>query len=923
MIVPTRGQSHLIKQRCMSEGLPLLGVEFLTPGLARKKWITLTEDTQSALGREFLLLGLRSCISRNLTALPKGDPARGFWRSLQSDPERALDDFDALLKAGWRARDFPRPELAAIFLELTTWVESSGCMLAPVQSELAALQPLTPTAPRVGGRLLVVGLTAESWGEFFNVVALIRRMDAVTVVLPEPAFRGRGALDEKWIELWQSLLGVEPELAEEGELGPSCAAVGALWTHEDGSAAKSMVIVGRTRTDEMALVAHKIRELLAAGAGNIGVIFPRADAAHLRLTRLLTTADVPFADLLESAGPPPVDVQVQRALVTFYARGARLDELLLLWPRLRAIGAVTQSTAAARDVCERLFDETQSHALANNLGRLQQQSRPAGQEVARIAAIILPAWPAELTLSEARERFEHTCEQLDLELTANWIALRTFADRTQEKFPVAVVLETLAAFLPEKSAVPAAPGRGVFARVTLTSRRRAEGLTWSHLLLVESNAGVWPERREPSCWLTDEARTDLNRRGRFSLGIFTVEDRAGLERQGFASLAADTQERVIFSASLFDEAEPELQLAPNSWLERVLWSQGKAQEPGGLEQAFANLAQTTEAPSGGTPQSEWLKIWHGRRDAGRPFDEWFFAADPAKIKPDHLSARLIESGVQDPVELWFSAVLGIKRVAWEPLVRIKPKIMGQLVHGLLAAALRSTEVSPTGFGPMPSPETAEKILQQKLAQLREQWPRDFYWDSFHAELAAMARELLAQALGCGAGDYVATELRLPSEAVLQLGDMTLPVTGRMDLVRADRPQWQDANIEIVDFKTGGDAKLSAERMGRNAAGLQLGIYLAAAQSLKIAGGQVWMLKPRADGATPLELVDLPVALGQLERLQRMLTDGIYGALTPDRSNYGPGGLVWPLACPPVAQKVLARKYCATFGGVETEEASDE
>ena len=923
VVVPTRGQAHLIKQRCMREGVPLLGVEFLTPGLARKKWLASGQAKAPALGRELLLLGLKSRIAQRLKPLKPGAPSWGYWRSLQSDPERALDDFDELLKAGFRASDFPRSELVEVFDDLTGWVESMGASLAPLQSEAAALKPLTDIEQRIGGRLLVLGLSAEAWGEFFNVIALIRRMGAVTVILPEPAFRGRGALDEKWIELWQSMLGVEAEIVEEMDPCESCVAVGELWTHESGSADRAEVIVGQTKTDEMVLVVKKIRSLLANGAENIGVVFPRADAAHLRLARLLTTQGVPFADLLETAGPPPIDVQVQLALVTFYERGARLDELLALWPLLRAIGLVNQTNAVARDVCERVFDETQSRALANNLARLQTRDRPEWREVARIVALLLPVWPIELTLRVALERFEQTCEKLGLELTSGWIALRSFAARSNEVYPLEVVLGTVKLFLPVKSAVTNPAGRGNFAPVTLTSRRRAEGLAWSHLILVESNAGLWPERRQGSGWLTDDDRTKLNQRSRFSLGVYTAEDRAMLERHGFASLAGDTREKVIFSAALFKEEEPELPLAPNAWLERVLWGQGKANGPGGLERAFAEMALTALDSSPTSAMENWRSIWLGRRDPRRPFDEWFLSADPAKIQPDHLTARLIESGLQDPAEFWFSSVLGITRMGWEPLVRVKAKVMGQLAHGLMASALRSTEVTPDGFGPMPSLEQSQSIMKQQLAQIRSQWPRDCYWDSFQAELANLGRELLMRAHEGEHGQFVATELRLPAGATLRVGDMRVPVTGRMDLVRSDQPQWDGANVEIFDFKTGGDAKLSADRMARSGDGLQLGIYLAAVQSLKIADGKVWMIKARADVAQPLGLEELPEALGQLERLRMFIETGKYGALTRDRSKYGIGGFVWPVACTPVPYSVLAAKFAATFGGMINKEGEDE
>jgi len=126
-------------------------------------------------------------------------------------------------------------------------------------------------------------------------------------------------------------LGVEPGLLEPAEARPG-AAVAQLWTGERGDAAPATLLVGHTRADEMQLVADEIARRLAAGPGNLAVIFPRADAAHLRLARLLTERGLPFNDLLETAGPVGADAQLQRALLAFYERGARLEELLALWP---------------------------------------------------------------------------------------------------------------------------------------------------------------------------------------------------------------------------------------------------------------------------------------------------------------------------------------------------------------------------------------------------------------------------------------------------------------------------------------------------------------------------------------------------------------------------------------------------------------
>ena len=915
VIVPTRGQAQALKQRCLREGVALLGVEFLTPGLARQKWLGLAAAARPTIGRELLLFGLRTLVARRLAPLAPDDPAWGFWQSLQSDPERALDDFDDLLKAGFRAADFPLERLRAVFQELADWVAAHGYALAAEVAEHAGLAA-DPAAGRIGGRVLVSGLGPEMWGEFFNVAAFVRRCDAMTVVLPEPAFRGRADLDEKWVALWAELLGVEAQPIDAPEPAASCEAVGALWGHGAEAPARVRLLVGRTRGDEMRLVAREIAAQLARGAENIGVVFPRADAGHQRLARLLQESGVAYADLLEAAGPPPLEVQAQRALLDFLAGGSRLEGLLALWPLLRAAGGVTLPLAAARRAVERSFDVRQTHAVA---AHVDDWAEPA-PELARVARALQPAWPAEIALADALRRVRAACAALAREAPDGWGPLDALAAREPAPLPGPVVLTALASFLPSRGPVAEVPGRGHFARVTLGTWRRMEGVAWSHLILAESNAGSWPARREPSCWLPDEARAQLNERSRFSLGLFTSDERAALERAGYQGLARDTAHEVIFSAALFDEAEPERRLAPNAWLERVLWTEGGAGPELRLEEAFERRAvEVPAAPSAAAALEAWQDVWQGRREPAQPFDEFFFSGDPRRITPEKLSAKQVERGVQDPAELWFEAVLRVNRVAWEPLARARRKALGQQAHQALAAALHSTEVTK-GFGELPPADEARARLARVLAERRAQWPRDRYWDSFQAELAHLCGALLENVFALDAGRYVATEAWLPAAAAVSRGAWRLPVVGRMDLVRLDRPAWAGAQVDIIDFKTGGDPELSAERMARTGASLQLGVYLAGVRALGAAGGRVWMLRPEPGPAAMIDFGELDAALAKLDWLAAAMTRGTYGALTRDRSDYGPAGYAWPLACTPVKHAVLAAKFAATFGAAEGEAA---
>jgi hypothetical protein len=914
VVAPTRGQTQALKQRCLCEGVALLGVEFLTPGLARKKRLA-----ASGIGRTLQLLVLRSRIEACVAPLGPDDRERGLWKSLESDLESALADFEDLIRGGFRAEHFPRPELRRVFAEMASWMEEHGYALGPLQDEIAGLSKPGSGESPLADRLLVLAGGAEGWGEFFGLVALARRCGSVSVVLAEPDFRGGGGSGEEWINVWQTVLGVEARVIDANP-ADSCAGVADLWNGDGGSAERADVIVGRSKSDEMDLVARSVVRLLAEGSDNIAVIFPGAGAAHARMARLLEERDVPFADLIGMVGTAPVDTLVQRALADFYERGCRLEELLALWPLLRSLNLAHLPPADARRACQKLFDEVLSHSLEPHVGRLEESEDPHWREVGRVARLLMPGWPQQLAPSEALDRFEAARDRLSVGEPAGWSALREFARRATEPMPARAILEAIRSFLPEKGPA-AARAREGFCRVTLTTCRRAAGVAWSDVIFTGANRGVWPEKREPSCWLGDDSRRELERaQGRFSLGLPTSDDRAAFERRLYCSIARDTRRRVAFSAALFSDEEPELALGPNPWLERVMWSKGLMSAAKAGSEAFERLARSRPAgqPAGDKdPLDAWLGIWSRRRDRAAPFDEYFLGEPGCGHRPDSLSASQIERGVEDPATLWFDALLRVSRVDWRPFTRARKKSIGNAVHRALAAAFRGAPVEGS-FLAMPDRDAAAARLEGELRRIRALWPADRYWDSFHGDVSRAARELLERVFELPAAGYCAVEVRLPMGSSVPLGGVDrIAVHGRMDLVLSDRPGWGGARIEVVDFKTGGASKLSAVRMASTGASLQLGVYLEAVRSVG-ATGSVWMLKPEERPAM-LGTDELERSCSKLVVLGAHLQRGIYGARTADRSEYS-HGFEWPLACAPIAAAILESKFSLTFGAVPQAEA---
>jgi hypothetical protein len=906
LVAPTRGQIQALKQRCVSEGVPVMGVEFLTAGMARRK-----RSPEPVLAPGLQELILRNAIEERLALLGADDPARGLWRSLSSDIESALRDFADLLRAGLGARDFPHPELREVFGLLEAWADRHAYAL-PVRDDRAALEGPAAGAP-LAARVLILAGGAENWGEYYGWVALARCAGAVTLSLAEPEFTGRGALGEEWVGLWERTLGVDAVPVDSADPEASCSDLADLWNGGGRSAEGAHVIVGASKIDEIALVADALGRLIDGGAESVAVIFRGTGPAHARLARLLKERGLPYTDLVGVAGTPPVDTLVQRALVGFYERGCRLEEFLALWPLLRSLGIAQLSLSEARQVCQELFDETPTHGVESHLARLQASDAVARRELARVAGLLLPGWPDRLTPADALTRFEGVRDRLVLGEPSGWSALRAFAHRAaDEPMSARALLGAIRDFLPEKGPAAGAPGRSEFSRIALTTARRAAGLVWSDVVFVESNAGIWPERREPSPWLADEPRRELAQAGGVRRGLVTADDRSAIERRILCAIARDTRRSVVLSAALLDEEEPEVRLWPNALLESVLWSQDEKPAEGASEAAFERRARRAGGARSDLagPPANWLGVWTSRRDPQRPFDGYFLADPSRRWIPASLAASQIERGIRDPARLWFDAVLEVERVDWRPFVRDRRKAIGTAVHRLLAAVLKGAPAEGSFFT-LPGRAAAEASLAADLERLRALWPRDRYWDSFHRDVGRAAGEMLAKVYQVARAGFGAVEIRVPEGATVPAGVAgSIRVHGRMDLVLSDRPGWRGASVDIVDFKTGGGAELSAARMRSTGEALQLGVYLLAARWAG-ATGRVWMFKPE-EPSKSMETADVEASSGKLDVLGRHLATGIFGALTPDRDEHT-RIFEWPLACSPIGLAILESKFAATFG----------
>jgi hypothetical protein len=546
LVVSTRGQVHAIRRLVVEQRIPLAGVDILTPGLAGRKLLAAAGEVRMAAGREVAAFGLAELI--------RTIPDAELVRSVRSDPNGYWTALTELLAAGFSPGDFPHPDLSVLAGALETWLAGRGFHFSQRIMQDFALGGRH--APSLGRRLLLWGLGSEHQSEFMTLAALCRVHAEVGVYLPEPRFVGRTEPEEGWADMWSALLGVEPEPIPPGDARPPSMA------HR----------IAGDAVDEATWIVEEALRLHVAGAKSVAVVVPGPGVLHDAVAREFKKKGVEHADFVSRSMPGGSDLAVQRGVVGFQARGCRMDDLVALWPLLKGTGSVRVGRAPVRRALDRLFSDNPVHGLGAHVEIIAGSSQGALKEVSRFLEGVGGIWPSLLSAEEALVRFHSACAGLGLEPAVDLSVFEGFSRRCTDRFETSSILAFLGSFLSEPEG--ACGGRG-FERIVVGTRRRLEGLPWSHVIVGGGHEGGWPEAKETTCWLSDASREELNRRSRFSLGLVTGPEGFRRESASWSRFLGSVTEGVLLTASARDIRDPESPRMANVFLEPLLVRDGE------------------------------------------------------------------------------------------------------------------------------------------------------------------------------------------------------------------------------------------------------------------------------------------------------------------------------------------------------------
>ncbi|MDR1190059.1 MAG: PD-(D/E)XK nuclease family protein [Verrucomicrobiales bacterium] len=823
------------------------------------------------------------------------------------DPAQCLQALDDLGRAGWSGEEADLGEVPSPAREWLRVLAASDAW-APVVDEKLKIESRKLNLGS-GNNLGFPPLQLCFWAwdrelgtEHSLLVAALAAARETVLFLPAPL----EDVEFNWLAELQNLCGSEVEVcAESGFASANEELTEHLFRRGETLPVTRLprVLVGATEADELALLEREVWRCLEAGGagGSIGVVFPARGVLARRLARRLLAAGAPVFDHGGDALPVDWSAEVQQKLAAYYLYGCQVDDFLALAVAWRAGGGAVEPARWRWRLKDAFRLRQTRHVPALLAGA-------AADDEAGALARALGKWPeraewralkdrwqrAARLLGGSTEGLEPLWSRLDPVLAGRVIAGRAF-------------LEYVGGLL--KSARAARAGAEVFARIEIVTPRQAAGRTWGHLIFAESNEGRWPPAVTENPFLTDAARTALNRRRGARGWLFTTGERALLDDKRLRDTLENCAGTTTFTASATDATRPDQPLYPNGLVARLL----ALRDGGGTLAAWRKSVVSVSAPPVVDPldvteRARLAVIAEHRRDPRRAFDEYSFCYPAKHAAGLQWSVTKLEDIANCPATAALSLLFNAEAAGDDDFTRSESWFAGVLAHDWIKRCLAD------GVPPL-------TLMPARLAEVGAALRRELNISGLWLETAFrsarwMADELLTAAYAEGLAESPSATVERAITGVVRTAAGPLSLKGRMDLVLADGDAWR-----VFDFKTGKQDAPTPRELARGE-GLQFGAYLLLALAAGAKSATVQCLSPKRSESRTLTMSEVEAAEQGLARAafaQRKLCFGL-GA--------GKFRNEWrerlPLAFTPIDLAVLEQKSRLTFGaGGDAGEAGDE
>ena len=949
IVVPTRGQVQVLKQRLLASKRASFGLQFVTPAYLRG---LLSAGAESSLPRrEHLRLLLALAAEERLEDKSISEAERLAAISVRRTPDHLLRFLEQLDVAGGEFAQVDLPAFRSVVRQFRqhlarskfgTFADADRGML----SDAATARPIF-------SNILIAGFHGAHWPLWHLLRAAIHASAVSTVILQSP--RAEAAdLDQIWIGSW------EEEFGEAQQIGA---------VDEDVPAARETLLLAGMDTREQAqavtAVAHQF--LANTNCTRLGIVFPTPGALSRLVASLLTQHGIAHYDAMGQLAPGPFEAPDFWAWMELQ-RTPRLHVLLRFLTTLPNEHPifVNISRAEIRNMLHHALGDIALDDLAVLTAACRE--RGARGQLLSDALNAIEFLPARASFAEFIAATEQAFDKLEWSERWSEIAKQaTWAAGLPNEFSRTLFLKWLSEIAVTFRITRDALGAHPYARVQLLTPAQAEDQSWSHLILAGLNEGIWPGIARgdflPAVQIDalNQSVQKINRRatrvGRQGEGHVAVREGKALflgapqQRQlalaQFSSLLESARFGLALTAGVVQEATPERVANPSEFFSRVYHEVHG--EPVG-QATMRALRDTTRRwldDSGlfahrDSPETRGVlqtRVAYAARRAIERSGEYDFALRTAPNETLPLSVSEVESMLNSPALVWLKRYLGVEgeedsTYAWNATV-------GKWTHDWLAAITQRARI----FTAFPSAaEITERILhaaEEKRAEV-QRLSRDVgrdvpdWWESGWENALCLALTLGRILSTTNDWPWAVSEWRLEEQPIDVGEGQHLLLRGRADLLLAKTPR-QPTSLKvpalwIVDFKTGSKKPLRSSKqmtdeqlqtrvvrqvLKREA--LQLGLYAVAAHQLGAENVEVSLLSPLMAKAAPqLRLEHFELCGPAFRELARMQITGIFGMHGPIRGSYSIANS-YPIATLAIDREITEERWEKTHPDLPIDE----
>jgi len=959
VLAPNAAWIAALKGAAIEERLPILGVEWYTPG----RWRALAMGTLPGPARR---IALREDLHLLLELAANSLPDNPLARAYGVDPAPFQELLDALENAGWNADVLPDPAARELAWTAAKLRMQAGRLTSAAADGVLNQAAAAGTLPLLGRRLLVVGFSPRDWPLSVlleSAVAAYADCELVFDVAQNVVESGQATA--AWIGMWEEKTGVLADYLEAPLDTPApFASLATEFDEPINASVHSKKVAPRLKTSPILCLAENLQseaDLVAAQAlaflresenARVGVVVGSAGSPLAReVAARFAALGCPHHD---ATGYLPGREKAQALFEAWldWQEDGRLAGLIE-WVRTAGrLGLLPEGSA--RNV-EKSLREAARALLTDDPAVLAAWLNVASNSSLEVRAFLAdwPRLPESASWDDFLQKILVVSEKLRWPDPLEMLEQRSGDWREKLIAPAlrSAVLRWVRAVTRVPGRTRDALGREPWARLQIVDAASAAAQTWTHLVLGGLQHGEWPVDDQDSPLFDDAQAQKLNhqaiRQGSHGEGHWTVTpgrgllltsvDHRRLDRANFARLLALPTTGLALTACVADPAD-----GRRARLSEYYWAVART-VLGRLptEEDWVTLAKLSGkrleifsgilSKSSSTPLRDEICAAPGpeqtahafctRRDPTKSFDEFSFSLRKPPAEPLRLSCKAWDEALKRPGAAWFKYLLRAEP-RWNPAEDDTTRMsIGLWAHEWVRPGPANASKSFL----LPNMETWRKFSAQAAKEARTSAETAFSavgrklpesWLDARSSAARLAEQWIDALGGMPDWPHALTEINLPAGLCCALPSVRelVPLSGRMDLVLFPKGvvfaegKLRGVNAWLFDFKTGGDDELSMKRLAKGQ-GLQLALYARALLALGADAVSLTLLNAEAKPESQLSSRELDAP--ELAQFWQLLADfavrGVWGEFCDlEDEHASPGD--YPSATLPIAVEILLHKW---------------